>query len=145
MRVLGACEYSGRVRDAFRALGHDAWSCDLLPSEVPSPHHFQCDVREAIEGYPPFDLMVAHPPCTHLAVSGARHFKEKVADVLLRSFQRSGLGGILYQGVADAMAAQWGRCSKWSRALSAQCELGFGHDGLCESAGDAFAGREVES
>lgn len=80
MRVLVACEYSGRVRDAFRALGHDAWSCDLLPSEVPSPHHFQCDVLEAIDGYPPFDLMIAHPPCTHLAVSGARHFARKVAD-----------------------------------------------------------------
>jgi site-specific DNA-cytosine methylase len=74
LRVLVACEYSGSVRDAFRALGHDAMSCDLLPTDVPGPHH-QGDVFEIInEG---FDLMVAHPPCTHLAVSGARWFKHK--------------------------------------------------------------------
>ena len=74
MRVLVACEYSGRVRDAFRALGHDALSCDLLPSEVGGPH-YQGDVRDILnEGW---DLMVAHPPCTHLAVSGARWFKDK--------------------------------------------------------------------
>jgi site-specific DNA-cytosine methylase len=74
LRVLVACEYSGSVRDAFRALGHDAMSCDLLPTDVPGPHH-QGDVFEVMnEG---FDLMVAHPPCTHLAVSGARWFKHK--------------------------------------------------------------------
>lgn len=74
MRVLVACEYSGRVRDAFRALGHDAMSCDLLPTEVPGPH-YQGDVRHLLgDGW---DLMIAHPPCTHLAVSGARHFFRK--------------------------------------------------------------------
>ena len=74
LRVLVACEYSGSVRDAFRALGHDAMSCDLLPTDSPGPHHHG-DVFEVInEG---FDLMVAHPPCTHLAVSGARWFKLK--------------------------------------------------------------------
>ena len=73
-RVLVACEYSGSVRDAFAALGWDAWSCDLLPSERPGNHH-QCDVREILdEGW---DIMVAHPPCTHLAVSGARWWKDK--------------------------------------------------------------------
>jgi hypothetical protein len=85
MRVLVACEYSGRVREAFRRRGHDAWSCDLLPAEDGSQFHIQ---RDAIEiawlGLPttglPWDLMVAHPPCTHLAVSGARHFEEKRAD-----------------------------------------------------------------
>jgi len=67
MRVLIACEYSGSVRDAFRALGHDAMSCDLLPTDVPGPHH-QGDVRDVIgDGW---DLMVAHPPCTYLSVSG---------------------------------------------------------------------------
>ena len=77
MRVLVACEYSGRVRDAFRRRGHDAWSCDLLPTEVEGPH-YQCPVEEVLgEGW---DLMVAHPPCTDLAVSGSRHFPEKVAD-----------------------------------------------------------------
>lgn len=74
MRVLVACEYSGRVRDAFRALGYDAMSCDLLPTEVPGPH-YQGDVRDVLgDGW---DLMIAHPPCTHLAVSGARHFFRK--------------------------------------------------------------------
>ena len=74
MRVLVACEYSGRVRDAFRAMGHDAWSCDLLETEVPGPH-IQGDVRQALVEH--WDLMICHPPCTHLAVSGARHFHRK--------------------------------------------------------------------
>lgn len=78
MRVLVACEYSGRVREAFRRLGHDATSCDLLPSEDNSPHHYQGDVFDIISHG--FDLMIAHPPCTDLAVSGARHFAEKIAD-----------------------------------------------------------------
>lgn len=78
MKVLVACEYSGAVRSAFRRIGHNAWSCDLLPSEDNSPHHIQGDVRSIIgEGW---DLMVCHPPCTHLAVSGARWFKEKQAE-----------------------------------------------------------------
>lgn len=69
-----ACEFSGIVRDAFIQRGHDAWSCDLLPCEQPGPH-IQGDVREVLdEGW---DLMIAHPPCTHLAVSGARWFKGK--------------------------------------------------------------------
>jgi site-specific DNA-cytosine methylase len=74
VKVLIACEYSGAVRDAFLARGHDAMSCDLLPTEVPGPH-YQGDVRDVLgDGW---DLMVAHPPCTHLAVSGARWFKDK--------------------------------------------------------------------
>lgn len=74
MRVLVACEYSGTVRDAFIRAGHDAWSCDLLPTESPGPH-YQCDALEVLNmGW---DLMIAHPPCTHLAVSGARWFKDK--------------------------------------------------------------------
>lgn len=77
MRVLVACEYSGRVRDAFRRLGHDAMSCDLLPTEVEGPH-YQGDVRDVIGQ--DWDLMVAHPPCTHLAVSGARWFKDKLTE-----------------------------------------------------------------
>lgn len=101
MRVLVACEYSGRVREAFRRLGHDAWSCDLLPAEDGSPFHIQGDALKAVEdggqsvetlwftesGRPvrtaltkPWDLMIAHPPCTHLAVSGARHFAAKQED-----------------------------------------------------------------
>jgi hypothetical protein len=77
MKVLVACEFSGAVRDAFTKLGHDAWSCDLEPTETPG-NHYQCDVIEVIEGG--WDLMIAHPPCTHLAVSGARHFSQKRAD-----------------------------------------------------------------
>ena len=77
MRILVACEYSGVVRDAFIAAGHDAMSCDLLPTDAPGPH-YQGDVRDLLDY--PFDLMVAHPPCTHLSVSGARHFSEKRMD-----------------------------------------------------------------
>lgn len=75
MKVLVACEYSGRVRDAFTAKGHYAMSCDMLPSDAPGLH-YQGDVRDILnDGW---DLMIAHPPCTHLAVSGARWFKDKV-------------------------------------------------------------------
>jgi site-specific DNA-cytosine methylase len=84
VKVLVACEYSARVRDAFRARGHDAWSCDLLPTEGDSRWHIQDSISHVLTrecafggGY---DLMIAHPPCTHLAVSGARHFPEKRAD-----------------------------------------------------------------
>ena len=77
MRILVACEFSGTVRDAFAKLGHDAWSCDLEPSEIPG-QHYQGDVMDIIaDGW---DLMIAHPPCTHLAVSGARHFEQKRKD-----------------------------------------------------------------
>ena len=77
MRVLIACEYSGRVRDAFIAQGHEAMSCDLLPTENRGPH-YQGPVEDVLnDGW---DLMIAHPPCTHLAVSGSRHFPEKIAD-----------------------------------------------------------------
>jgi len=70
MRVLVACEYSGRVRDAFTKLGHDAISCDLLPSESPGKH-YQGDVFDIINDG--FDLMIAHPPCTYLSNAGARY------------------------------------------------------------------------
>jgi site-specific DNA-cytosine methylase len=81
MRVLVACEYSGRVREAFRRRGHDAWSCDLLDSEDNSRHHIKGDVLSFFTGMSePWDLIIAHPPCTDLAVSGARHFQEKIAD-----------------------------------------------------------------
>ncbi len=78
MRVLIACEYSGRVRDAFAKRGHTAVSCDLLPSDSPQGWHVQGDVLELLDKG--WDLMIAHPPCTHLAVSGARHFAAKQAS-----------------------------------------------------------------
>jgi site-specific DNA-cytosine methylase len=78
MRVLVACEFSGIVRDAFRARGHDAWSCDLLPCEKGGPH-FQGDVLNLCNRCD-FDLMIGFPPCTHLCVSGARWFKFKQTE-----------------------------------------------------------------
>jgi hypothetical protein len=82
MRVLVACEFSGAVRRAFRARGHEAWSCDLLPADDGSPWHIEGDVLDYLT-WPcgqRWDLMIAHPPCTHLAVSGARWFKDKVQE-----------------------------------------------------------------
>lgn len=68
MKVLAACEFSGRVREAFRALGHDAWSCDLLPASDGSLFHYQCDVRKVLkQGW---DMLIAFPPCTYLCSSG---------------------------------------------------------------------------
>ena len=74
MKILIACEYSGQVRDAFIRGGHDAMSCDLLPTDAPGPH-YQGDVRDVLDY--PWDLMIAHPPCTDLAVSGAAWFANK--------------------------------------------------------------------
>ena len=78
IRVLVACEFSGVVRRAFDAVGHDVWSCDLLPAEDGSKKHFQGDVTPHLTGG--WDLLIAHPPCTHLAVSGARYFTAKQAS-----------------------------------------------------------------
>lgn len=78
MRCLIGCEYSGRVRQAFRDLGHDAWSCDLLDSEDDSPYHMKGDLLTLLNHG--WDLAIFHPPCTHLSVSGARHFAAKRAD-----------------------------------------------------------------
>jgi hypothetical protein len=83
VRVLVACEYSATVRDAFRARGFDAWSCDLLPTEGDPNWHIKTDALDAIHHSfwgPGWDLLIAHPPCTDLAVSGARHFAAKIAD-----------------------------------------------------------------
>lgn len=78
MKVLVACEFSGVVRDAFRERGHDAWSCDLLPTEADPRWHIQGNVLDHLVG--DWDLMIAHPSCQHLAVSGARWFKDKRAE-----------------------------------------------------------------
>jgi site-specific DNA-cytosine methylase len=77
MKILIACEFSGTVRDAFTKRGHDATSCDLLPGETPGKHYMG-DVLDILEDG--WDMMIAHPPCTHLAVSGARWFKDKKAE-----------------------------------------------------------------
>jgi hypothetical protein len=81
MKVLIACEYSGRVRQAFRDLGHEAWSCDLLEPEDNSKHHYQCDIFDVItHGW---DLMIAHPPCTYLSVSGMHWTTRGLRDAKL--------------------------------------------------------------
>lgn len=77
MSVLIACEYSGRVREAFRALGHDAWSCDLLPADDDSPHHIQGDVKDVLRHVGDWDLMVAFPPCTFICSSGLHWNKRR--------------------------------------------------------------------
>jgi len=78
MKIIVACEFSGIVRDAFRVAGHDAVSCDLIPSETEGPHYsLPVQLVPRLESY---DLLIAFPPCTHLAVSGARWFKEKRAE-----------------------------------------------------------------
>ena len=76
MKVLVACEFSGIVREAFRQRGHDAWSCDLLPTEIPG-NHFEGDIQTLLAKEPKWDLMIAHPPCTYLASYGARWWKDK--------------------------------------------------------------------
>jgi len=77
MRVLIACEFSGTVREAFAAKGHDAWSCDLEPTDIPG-NHYQGDVLEFInDGW---DMMIAHPPCTYLTVTGNKWFKPEYKD-----------------------------------------------------------------
>lgn len=102
MRVLVACEYSGRVREAFRARGHTAISCDFEPAEDNSPHHYQGDVFDLLENpHQHFDLMIAHPPCTYLCNSGVRWLYKDGKQ------QRGPNGGILYdvQRIREANAA----------------------------------------
>jgi site-specific DNA-cytosine methylase len=81
MKILIACEYSGIVRDAFAKKGHDAWSCDILATELPG-NHYQDDVLKYLDK--DWDMMIAHPPCTHLSVSGARWFTEGRKPMYLR-------------------------------------------------------------
>lgn len=78
MRILVACEYSGTVRDAFRKLGHDAWSCDIIPTDSDPTYHIQGDVLEILnDGW---DMMIAHPPCTYLTLAGNKWYKVEYKD-----------------------------------------------------------------
>ena len=79
LNVLIACEFSGTVRNAFRKLGHNAFSCDLEPSDDDSPYHYRGDVRNVINAYQ-WDLLIAHPPCTYLTLAGNRWFKPEYAE-----------------------------------------------------------------
>jgi hypothetical protein len=103
MIVLVACETSGVVREAFRRRGHDAFSCDLLPADDGSAYHFQCDALELIPSHA-WDLVIAHPPCTDLAVSGARWFKQKQAT---GQQQRSIQQFLDFVHVCEQHAQQW--------------------------------------
>lgn len=111
MRVLIGCEYSGIVRDAFLRRGHDAISCDLLPTESPGPH-YQGDVRDLLDY--PFDLAIFHPPCTHLSVSGARHFEAKRLDgrqqsavAFFMSLARAPIDRIAIENPVCVMSSLW--------------------------------------
>ena len=77
MRVLIACEFSGAVREEFKKLGHDAWSCDLVDTEIPG-NHFTCDIKEVL--YQDWDLIIAHPPCTRLTVTGNKWYKPEYRE-----------------------------------------------------------------
>lgn len=77
MRVLVACEFSGVVREAFRAKGHNAWSCDLLPADDGSDYHYEGDINDLLAETPDWDLIIAHPPCTYLSVSGNRYYSNR--------------------------------------------------------------------
>ena len=112
--VLIACEFSGIVRDAFRRQGHEAISCDLLDTESPDKlNHFKCDIRHVLEDFE-WDLMIAHPPCDHLAVSGARWFPEKRADgrqqeaiEFFMSLAQAGVPRICIENPVSIMSTQW--------------------------------------
>ena len=112
MRVLVACEFSGVVRDAFRRRGHDAWSCDLLPTEAPGPH-IKGDALKAMRSQN-WDLMIAHPPCTHLACSGAAWFERKRANWqqaegirLFLGFTDSLIPKVCIENPVGIMSTQW--------------------------------------
>jgi site-specific DNA-cytosine methylase len=111
MRVLVACEFSGVVRDAFAAGGHDAWSCDLLPSERIGPH-IVGDVSGVLDHG--WDLLIAHPPCTHLAVSGARWFKDRqteqaAAIAFFMALANADIQRICVENPISIMSTRWRR------------------------------------
>lgn len=109
MKVLVACEQSGVVREAFKKRGHDAWSCDILDTDIPG-NHFQCNVLTIIEDG--WDLMIAHPPCTHLACSGAKHFHKKQkeqADAIkfFMALANAPIDKICIENPVCIMSTQW--------------------------------------
>jgi hypothetical protein len=110
MRVLVACEFSGVVRDAFRTRGHDAWSCDLLPSESPGPH-IQADVLEVLTWG--WDVMVAHPPCTHLCRAGDRWYRDSrerlQAALFVRHLADAPIRYIAIENPRGALGRLWRR------------------------------------
>ena len=114
MRVLIACEFSGTVRERFRALGHEAWSCDLLPALDESPHHFIGDVRLFLNTFQ-WDLLIAHPPCTYLASSGlhwntrvpGRAEKTEEALAFVRLLADAPIERIAIENPIGALSTRW--------------------------------------
>lgn len=109
LRVLVACEFTGTVRDAFLAAGHDALSCDLIPSERPGPHHVG-DVRALLGGG--WDVLIAHPPCTYLAASGARWWAGRVAEQaaaldFVRALWAAPIARVAIENPAGALTRLW--------------------------------------
>ena len=109
MNVLVACEFSGVVRDAFARRGHDAWSCDLLPSESPG-QHIVGDALQALRAML-WDLLIAHPPCTYLAVSGARWFagrRQQQEDALafVRALMDASVGRIAIENPVSVISSR---------------------------------------
>jgi hypothetical protein len=108
-KVLVACEFSGRVRDAFTRRGFDAWSCDLLPTELPG-QHIEGDVLKHLDDG--WDLMIAHPPCTYLAVSGARWFKDRPLAMVaalrfIESLATAKIPHIAIENPIGVISTQW--------------------------------------
>lgn len=132
MRVLVGCEYSGRVRNAFREAGHDAWSCDLLPSEDDSPFHIHGDVLPLLgQGW---DLGIFHPPCTYLAVSGlhwnkrdpARAAKTEEALDFVRTLMSAPIERIAVENPVSCISSRIRKpcptpCSRWSWKTATAC------------------------
>lgn len=103
MRVLVACEFSGIVRDAFAAKGHDAWSCDILPTEGSSSHHIECNVLNVLDSN--WDLIIAHPPCTYLANSGVRWlYRQGTKDKVPERWKSMQEGAAFFKALLDAPA-----------------------------------------
>lgn len=114
MRVLVACEFSGVVREAFRKRGHDAWSCDLNPASDQSGYHFQLNVLRVLNEFgQKWDLMIAHPPCTHLAVSGARWWEnrkeeqQRAAFFFMQLAERHDIPRIAVENPIGFMSRYW--------------------------------------
>lgn len=111
-KLLVACEFSGVVREAFAAAGWDAWSCDLLPSERPSPRHLRQDVLGVLDRG--WDLMIAHPPCTFLAVSGARWFatrreEQEHAVRFVAALAAAPIPAICVENPVSVLSTRWRR------------------------------------
>ncbi len=114
MRVLIACEFSGRVRESFRALGHDAFSCDLLPADDDSPNHIQGDVLKVIDDG--WDMMVAHPPCTFMANSGVQHL-HKTAKRWVDLFEATDFFNALLDAPIEMIAVENPIMHKYAKRL----------------------------